>query len=415
MALQIGATTEVTVTGDRLREGDHEPVIWSSFNSEWEALPDEKPNPRKVRFRVTLPKGAQPGSGAIRAWTPKGTSVPCLLLKDDRPGAITFRFKNNAPFTHEIEARAGQQFVCEIWANRLNQKVDPVLSLRGPDGQLLTLADDDPVSGADPLLRFKATAAGRHTLEVHDLHWAAGPFAVLRVGGRSLRKAQLPNAHHRTRSDPRPIALHLKKGEYLTITPRTHVLGSPAMLLMELKEAGRRLSQSGKGDQLDEPLRYRVTKDAACELYVHDLLGREGLPFALDISRECPPFIVQQLGNDCHNLKPGQELKLKFRVTRFNYNGPVSILCKKLDPPESVVIPGKKNDAQLAFRVPECAKPASLLAFRFNTHAEVEGRAFQGDVLTDEQLKKTPKHLLGWPDGLSGMNFLTVLEGPGKK
>ena len=46
------------------------------------------------------------------------------------------------------------------------------------------------------------------------------------------------------------------------------------MLLMELKESGRQLSKSGRGDVLDEPLRYKASNDAECELVIYDLLGR---------------------------------------------------------------------------------------------------------------------------------------------
>ena len=77
---------------------------------------------------------------------------------------MTFRFKDNAPVIHKFNAKLGQMFSCEVWGNRLNQKVDPVMSLRDPNGKFIQQVDDDPVNGADPMLVFKAEADGEHEL-----------------------------------------------------------------------------------------------------------------------------------------------------------------------------------------------------------------------------------------------------------
>ncbi|MEL0119716.1 MAG: hypothetical protein VXB01_12330 [Opitutae bacterium] len=411
LALLVGGTTEVTIHGDSLRDGDQAPSIWTNFDSEWIVLQDEKSNPRKVRFQVSLPPGSTSGAGVIRVWTPKGTSVPFVILKDRFPDSVTFRFKDNAPVIHKFNAKLGQMFSCEVWGNRLNQKVDPVMSLRDPNGKFIQQVDDDPVNGADPMLVFKAEADGEYELSVHDLHWSGGPFGVLRARELASQAITTAKGLHHTTTEPKKFPVAVKKGEFLTIKPQTQALGSPAMLLMELKESGRQLSKSGRGDVLDEPLRYKASNDAECELVIYDLLGREGLPFTFEISRETAPFIVQQRGNDCHNLAPGQELKLDFRVVRFNYNGPISIHCEDLEAIGKTEIPEKKNDAKLSFRVPECADPKTLLVIRFLARAEVNGRTYEETVRTDEQLNKTPRHFLDWPAGVSGSNFVTVLKG----
>ncbi|MEK9984101.1 MAG: hypothetical protein VW879_05120, partial [Opitutae bacterium] len=48
---------------------------------------------------------------------------------------------------------------------------------------------------------------------------------------------------HHTTTEPKKFPIAVKKGEFLTIKPQTQALGSPAMLLMELKESGRQLSK----------------------------------------------------------------------------------------------------------------------------------------------------------------------------
>ncbi len=419
-ALLLGQSTEVTIRGDRLREGGKPARVWSSPPAKWELVEhkDEKkkPDPRVLRFRVTPAPDAKPGVLSLRLYTDKGVSPPYLMLADTSPGTVGFRFHGDKPFTHAFAAKAGKTYACEVWANRINRDVDPVMTVHSPQGRQLAMADDSDLHGADPSLLFTAPADGNYTIRVHDLRWRGGPQACLRVAERPLLSPKLPEGHAKTAAEPEPIPVQVKAGSFLTVTPLTRAIGSTASLKLELKdEKGRRLAHSGDGDLADEPLRRRIDRNATCRIFARDLLGRAGLPFALEISEDVAPFLVRQETPDRHKPAPGgTELKFKFRVTRFGYDGPIKLLCPDLKL-EKDLIPEKKNDAEIVAKAPDHPSPGSLLAFRFRAEATHGGKTYSCPVSTTPLLDKTPAHLPRWPEELDGWNYLVVTAKPPEK
>ena len=407
LCLEIGKTTEVTVFGDKLAPSkDKTGGIWTDFGGKWEYVKTDKPQDRERTYRVTLPKETQPGPGAIRAWSDKGISLPFLLLKSKVP-ALSFRLQGEKPFTHTFPAKKGEKLAIELWSNRLNQDTDLVLSIHQPSGKKLAFIDDDEVTGSDPFLRFTSAEDGDYTLTVHDIQWRNGAQACLsitRAGDSKPPKGRL------TSNNPEPIPLDLQAGQYLTLTPETRAIGSPALLLLELHNPdGQRVAQSGTGDALDEILRRKVQKTGTYQLKVRDLLRREGLPFNVQHSTCEAPFTVQleDRAKDRHLLKPGAELKLKFRITRYDCKEPITIECPELVMSNNTTEPGK-NEVEATVRVPEDAKAGSLLAFRFRALATINDKIYATHVQTRGQLKKTPAHLAKWPDGLIGMNYAVI-------
>lgn len=412
-ALVLGQTTEVTIRGDRLREGGKPARVWSSPPAKWELVEPEdetkKPDPRLLRFRVTPDPNAKPGVVSLRLYTDKGVSPPYLMLADTSPDTVGFRFQSDKPFTHVFAAKAGKAYACEVWANRINQDVDPVMAVHSPQGQQLAMADDSDLHGADPSLLFTAPIDGNYSIRVHDLRWRGGPQACLRVAERPLLSPKLPEDHSKTAAEPEPITVQVKAGSFLTVTPLTRSIGSTASLKLELKdEKGHRLAHSGDGDVADEPLRRRIDKNATCRIFARDLLDRPGLPFALKVSEDIAPFLVRQETPDRHKTAPGgTKLKFKFRVTRFGYEGPIKLLCSDLKL-EKDLIPEKKNDAEIVGKVPDDLPPDTLHAFRFRAVAQHEGKTYSCPVSTVPLLDKTPAHLPRWPENLDGWNYLVV-------
>jgi hypothetical protein len=338
------------------------------------------------------------------------------MLADSAHSTVGFRFQSDKPFIHIFDAKAGKSYACEVWANRINQDVDPVLTVHSPQGRQLALADDSDLHGADPSLLFTAPSDGNYSIRVHDLRWRGGPQACLRVAAEPLLSPKLPKDHTKTATESEPIPVQVKAGSFLTVTPLTRAIGSTASLKLELKdEKGHRLAHSGDGDVADEPLRRRIDKNATCQIFAHDLLGRPGLPFALEISEDVAPFLVRQETPDRHKSSPsGTKLKFKFRVTRFGYTGPIKLLCPDLKL-EKDLIPEKKNDAEIVGKVPEDLTPDTLHTFRFRAEGRHEGKIYSCPVSTVPQLDKTPAHLPRWPPGLDGWNYLVVAAKPPEK
>ena len=407
LSLTIGETTEVVVIGDRMTHGENEPGIWSGFPATWEFVPSDKPANRERKYRVTVPAEAKPGPGAIRVWNQQGISRPFLLLKTQTAtNATTLRLSHEA-VEHIFRVEARKPTAIEVWSNRLNQDTDLVMTLHDADGTQIAKADDDDVVGADPRLIFTPENTGDYHVKLHDIQYRGGAQSVLTIG--DPRPA--PEARFRTSNSAEPIKFSIAEPTHFAITPKTHSIGSPALLLIDLHESksGNRIARSGSGDVLDEVMRRFFPKPGDYELRVRDLLGREGLPFDLDFSKTIAPFQVQleNRSKDRHVVKPGAEVKLFVRVTRYQFDGAIQIRSDAFEL-ENAEIPEKKNNVEMTLKIPADAKPGSLIAFRLTAEAEHEGKTYTSDVLTTELLKKTPAHLLQWPDGLDGQLYAVI-------
>ncbi len=73
---------------------------------------------------------------------------------------------------YKVPLSAGQQIVFEVEARRLGSAVDPVLTVRAPDGSLIGRDDDSPGIGGDARVAFEAPADGDYVVEVHDARFS---------------------------------------------------------------------------------------------------------------------------------------------------------------------------------------------------------------------------------------------------
>jgi hypothetical protein len=91
----------------------------------------------------------------------------------DKPRDIDyFRFhgEKGKPIRFEVRARR--------FGTALQSRLDSVLEILSPKGQLLAANDDDPVTGKDSILTFAPQADGDYLLRIRDLNSKGGPGYV---------------------------------------------------------------------------------------------------------------------------------------------------------------------------------------------------------------------------------------------
>jgi hypothetical protein len=201
--------------------------------------------------------------------------------------------------------------------------------------------------------------------------------------------------------------LDLKQGQYLTVMPKTLELGSPAQLLMDLHEPeGGRIARFGNGDSLLQPLRKKIPKDGRYHLQISDLLDREGLPYQVDISTETAPFeLATTFHQDFYITEPGKDVKIRFRVIRHQYDGPITIKSPVFEMGKAVIAE-KRGDVEAIIKIPP--KSESLVVTSFYGEAEIDGQIYRATVDTKEPLKKTPLNMIQWPEGVSGKVYFLI-------
>ena len=142
-----GQTLNVTVFGQRL---DQPTMLWTSFPAKVElaaGIDGNAADPERVTYRLTVPRQAQVGVGAMRLITRKGASNLKLFMLDDLPsvnGNGSHHSRQEAqPLTlpvavdsacdalksdyYRFSAAAGQQISLEVVAQRLASPLDPVV------------------------------------------------------------------------------------------------------------------------------------------------------------------------------------------------------------------------------------------------------------------------------------------------
>lgn len=160
----------------------------------------------QFKFKVTVPKDQLPGRCEFRLATPVAVSSVSHLLVTDYP---VVEEKSGDNGRHEaaqavplpaavcgvcdraedvdcyrVRGRAGQQLVCQIFAQRMTEAVhdmvsrggyhmDPILTLFNSHGQVV--AQDDNTYGGDAVVHYRLPAAGEYVLEVRDTRYAGDP------------------------------------------------------------------------------------------------------------------------------------------------------------------------------------------------------------------------------------------------
>ncbi len=400
--LEAGKKTKVKIKGNEFKLLEWPTRIWTNHPSKWTLLEDEENTNNQHFFEVEIAKDVPAGPLAIRAWNLKGVSKPSLAFVDIHK-AISFTTKNSEAYEHRFQAKRGERLVCQVWSNRLNKDSDLQMTIFDPEGRPIEMIDDSEVHGSDPYVVFDPPADGVYSLKINDILWRENIQACVQVS--PVFKMQ-PNADEIGKT-PASISLDLKKGQYLTVMPKTLELGSPAQLLMDLHESeGGRIARFGNGDSLLQPLRKRIPKDGDYHLHISDLLDREGLPYQVDISTEAAPFeLATTFHQDFYITEPGKKVKIRFRVIRHQYDGPITLKSPVFQM-EKAVIEEKRGDVEAVIKIPKESDP--LVVTSFYGEAEIDGQTYRTTVDTKEPLKKTPLNMIRWPDGVSGKIYFLI-------
>ena len=400
--LEAGKKTKVKIKGNEFKLLEWPTRIWTNHPSKWTLLEDEDNTNYQHFFEVEIAKDVPAGPLAIRAWNLKGVSKPSLAFVDIHE-SISFRTKNHEAFEHRFQAKKGERLVCQVWSNRLNKDSDLQMTIFDPEGRPIEMIDDSEVHGSDPYVVLNPPANGEYTLKINDILWRDNIQACVQVSPVFEMK---PNVDEIGKT-PSSISLDLKKGQYLTVMPKTLELGSPAQLLMDLHEPeGGRIARFGNGDSLLQPLRKRIPKDGDYHLHISDLLNREGLPYQVDVSTEAAPFeLATTFHQDFYITEPGKEVKIRFRVIRHQYDGPITIKSPIFEM-KKAVIAEKSGDVEAVIKIPKKLK--SMVVTSFYGEAEIDGQTYRATVDTKEPLKKTPLNMIQWPEGVSGKVYFLI-------
>jgi hypothetical protein len=114
------------------------------------------------------------GASSLSPGHPLMLPIPCGVSgRLEQPRDIDyFRFKGTKgkPIRFEVRARRFGTPLCS--------RLDSLLEVLSPKGQVLAANDDDPTTGKDSLLTFAPPADGEYTLRLRDLNSKGGPGYV---------------------------------------------------------------------------------------------------------------------------------------------------------------------------------------------------------------------------------------------
>ncbi len=185
-----GTSLEVTVVGSDLDELQRLEFFHPGITSEpvlaapTEFDPEPRPVPGKVkvtigadvppgiydaaavgRFGVSNPRAFMVGAAA-EAVAPGGLEAADKALESPADGVVSGRVAPNAAAHVAVQLEAGSRLRADLWARRIDSRLDGVLELLDPSGRVV--ARSRRPRGEDPLLDVTAATSGRHVIRIHD-------------------------------------------------------------------------------------------------------------------------------------------------------------------------------------------------------------------------------------------------------
>ncbi len=204
--------TEITLTGQNLRSDSGQIAdLWCSSPVTVEVLDPDSKDRNRVRYRVT-PTKPMGGVVTIRAYTtdsvsqamfffitsPASQGIPTESAPPLKPPfGIDLKSKSNGDTTIRFECLKGQTLFAEIIGSRIGSPVDGVLTLSDENKRELTFADDHPMTGSDPILKWTARYSGIHHLTIKDVEYRGGLRMHLRVSEKTTAGRTVPLAVRR--------------------------------------------------------------------------------------------------------------------------------------------------------------------------------------------------------------------------
>ena len=227
--LQIGATTTLTIDGTDLLPN---PQIVMSLPI---AAQTVQPNATatRVTIAVTLDKSVQPGMYNLWLGNANGISGKVVIAVDHLPqrafatevdalpvalhGTVASSTKLRTTFV----GKKDQDILIEVEAKRLGGKLRPVLHLYDEAGTHIAWSMPSPALRGDTRLQIKLPAAGKYTIELHDLQYAAlAPNHFrLKVGMWQFADQVFPVAVERGKPASLELIGNIATDQKITMTP----------------------------------------------------------------------------------------------------------------------------------------------------------------------------------------------------
>jgi hypothetical protein len=189
--LQIAGTTTVMVDGDDLGTG---PRLLLPFPAQQQLQPGAAD--KRAAFAITLGGDVEPGYYQLRVVTAGGVSLPAVIAVDrlpqrplapsveQLPTALHGVVTGSTVVETSFSGKAGQRVLAEVEAQRLGNKLRPILHLYSPKRVQLAWAWTTPALFGDARLEATLPEDGTYTVALHDAEYAAPApgFFRLRIG-----------------------------------------------------------------------------------------------------------------------------------------------------------------------------------------------------------------------------------------
>jgi WD40 repeat protein len=188
--LQRGVLNKVRITGKNLLETSAIKFDRGEFTSR--ILPADEPRADELWAEVTPAANLPRGRYKMSVVTPGGASDELPIELDDLaqlaeaepnaspaaaapvmlPSCVWGTLAAMGDIDHiTFDGQAGQTIVCDLAAKSLGSKLNAVLTLLGPQGQIVATSNDFN-DDADPLVAYRVPADGRYAVRVRDLAMA---------------------------------------------------------------------------------------------------------------------------------------------------------------------------------------------------------------------------------------------------
>ena len=201
---QQGTSVEITVAGEDLDDCRELQFSHPGIKAEpkmREPKPyEEGPQPEQNTFVVTVAQDVPLGKHSVRAAGKYGLSNPRVFVVDELPEVLEAEPNNKTEEAMEIApgsvvqgrsdratdldwyrftAKKGQSLIIECWAEQIDSRLQPMLTLYNAQGDEL---DRSRYSwGRDTLIDFTAPADGQYLLQVRDFVYGGGNDYMYRL------------------------------------------------------------------------------------------------------------------------------------------------------------------------------------------------------------------------------------------
>ncbi len=205
---QAGSEIEVQITGENLDEVSKLEFSHPGITSEQKMNPPDeftpKPTPMDNQFTVKIAGDVPPGIYEVRGVGRYGISNPRAFVVDDlkqvrREGlpdsrekampvevgsCVVAQMTSQRKEYYKVELNKGDRVLIDCWGERIDSRIDPVLTLYDPNGRMVQRARQ--AEPRDSLIQWEVQTAGPHIVAVHDFTYQGGPDYAYRL---SFRKA----------------------------------------------------------------------------------------------------------------------------------------------------------------------------------------------------------------------------------